>query len=78
MKTKTTWSSEDASAPALWASAMRELISRAIEGGALLKPARELADNYRNDNRYASDHERVDALIRWQASKNGLSSNRSG
>lgn len=49
---------------------MHKLVSQAIEGFGPLKSARELADDYRNDNRYSSDRERVDALIRWQASKN--------
>lgn len=57
-ETQMTWSSEDA-------SLLVKLISRATEGiGPLLKPARELADDYRNDC------ERVDALIRSQVLKN--------
>lgn len=56
-------SSEDAS----W---LVRLISQAIEGVGPLKPARELADDYRKNKRHASDCEQVDALIRWQAWKN--------
>lgn len=63
----TSLSSDDASDDASW---LVKLISRAIEGVGPLKSARELADDYRNDNRYSGDRERVDALIRWQASKN--------
>ena len=67
-KTKTTsLSSDDASAPARW---MYKLVSQAIEGVGPLKSARELADDYRNDKRHASDCEQVDALIRSQALRN--------
>ena len=52
------------------ASLLVKLISRAIEGVGPLKPARELADDYRTDS-HASDCERVNALIRSQALLNG-------
>ena len=44
------------------ASLLVKLVSRAIEGVGPLKPARELADDYRTTKRHASDCERVDAL----------------
>lgn len=53
------------------ASLLVRLISQAIEGVWRLKPARELADDYRSDKRHASDCEQVDALIKSQALLNG-------
>jgi hypothetical protein len=49
---------------------VRKLVDYGIDGVGPLCPAGQLADQYLNDPAYSSLDERVDALIRWEASKN--------
>ena len=46
------------------------ITDRSIKGISPLQSAEELAERYRIDNTYASNDKRVDALIRWETSKN--------
>jgi EcsC protein family len=46
------------------------ITDHAINGFGALCSAAELADQYRNNPKYRSDIERIDALIKWETSKN--------
>ena len=46
------------------------ITDRSIKGISPLQSAEELAERYRIDNTYSSNDKRVDALIRWETSKN--------
>ena len=63
------WGLEKADAAAGLVCRLFEIVDRAVEGGHLAS-ARELADEYRRDSRYLTNDERVDALIKWESSKN--------
>lgn len=41
-----------------------------INGIAMLSSANELANEYKSDNSYSNNSERIDSLIRWEATKN--------
>lgn len=49
---------------------VRKVLDHAIDGVPPLSSASTLARDYALDRSYASDDDRVDALIRWEASKN--------
>lgn len=46
------------------------ILDAGLNGVGPLKSAADLADEYRNDPSYASDEHRIDALIKWETSKN--------
>jgi hypothetical protein len=48
----------------------RGVMSLGIDGQGPLKSSRELAEEYLSDPRYASHEERLDALVRWETTKN--------
>jgi uncharacterized protein (DUF697 family) len=48
----------------------RFLLDKGLEGAGPLSGAEDLANEYRIDGSYASDDERVAALIRWETRKN--------
>ena len=49
---------------------VRTIADSGIDGVGPLSSAEELAREYLNDSSYSSNDERVDALIRWETSKN--------
>ena len=49
---------------------VKSVMNIGIEGRGPFLSARELAQEYLNDSSYYTDGERVDALIRWETSKN--------
>lgn len=49
---------------------VRKVLDHAIDGVPPLTGAADLAREYQIDGSYANDHTRIDALIRWEASKN--------
>jgi|SRR5580658_3053719 hypothetical protein len=51
-------------------SIVKNIIDLALGGAGPLASAPELAEQYRRDDSYASEDERIDALIRWETTKN--------
>lgn len=49
---------------------VKTIMSTGIDGRGRLKSSRELGEEYLSDPRYGSRKERVDALVRWETTKN--------
>ncbi len=49
---------------------VKGILSHGVDGLGPMASSEELANEYRNDRSYSSTDDRVDALIRWESSKN--------